>query len=264
MGRTGQSSLSPYVKRKKAKKKKDDAIPSTENVKALTTFLKKEVCEATAALEAGNEIGRQGRYNRLAERTMVSLLVFNKRRGGEAANVLLTDFTERAEYQQNRTILKSLSQLERELVTKMTLVQLIGKRDRIVPILLPPEEKRAIEALLRYRQTVGLPEEGKLFAKAPKGSVMCHGYALKKACRNAGVDERKITSTTLRKYLATVVQVMSLTESEMDQVAMHLGHDLTVHRRYYRLQHSTVELSKVSRLLMSTEDKLEGGLDDIA
>ena len=244
------------------KQKKDDAIPSTENVQKLSAFLKSEVSAGSKALDPGNKIGLQERYNRLAERTMVSLLVFNKRRGGEASNIEVTDYTERANYEQNQTIMRSLSDLERELVAKMTLVQLIGKRGRVVPILIPPEERRAIEALLQARQIVGLPANGKLFAKTPRNTVMCHGYALKKTCREAGVDAQKITSTTLRKYLATVVQVMRLTENEMDQVAMHLGHDLNVHRRYYRLQHSTVELSKVSRLLLSTENHLEGGLDD--
>ena len=64
-------------------------------------------------------------------------------------------------------------------------------------------------------------------------------------CTEAGVqDEKCITSTSMRKYLATVAQVLNLKENEMDQVASHLGHDLHIHRRYYRLQESTVELTK--------------------
>ena len=31
----------------------------------------------------------------------------------------------------------------------------------------------------------------------------------------------------------------------------HLGHDIRVHREYYRLQESTLELAKVSRLLLA-------------
>ena len=65
----------------------------------------------------------------------------------------------------------------------------------------------------------------------------------------------------MRKYLATVVQIMNLSENEMD-LATHLGHDLVIHRKYYRLPDSTVELSKIAKLLLSTEGTLASNLDD--
>ena len=60
----------------------------------------------------------------------------------------------------------------------------------------------------------------------------------------------------MRKYLATVAQVLNLKENEMDQVASHLGHDLHIHRRYYRLEESTVEPTKIANFLLSTEGDL--------
>ena len=62
--------------------------------------------------------------------------------------------------------------------------------------------------------------------------------------------------------MATVVQTMNVIENEMDQVASHLGHDLAIHRKYYRLPDSTVELSKIAKLLMSTEGTLVTNFDD--
>ena len=70
------------------------------------------------------------------------------------------------------------------------------------------------------------------------------------------MKNRYITATNMRKYLATIAQVMNLRESEMDMLASHMGHDLAIHRQYYRLQDSTIELSKIARLLMSTEGPL--------
>ena len=63
-----------------------------------------------------------------------------------------------------------------------------------------------------------------------------------------------IKSTKLRKYIAIVSQVIDLNGSELDWLARHRGHDIAVHREYYRLHESTVELSKVSRLLMAVEE----------
>ncbi|CAG9824529.1 unnamed protein product [Phaedon cochleariae] len=62
-----------------------------------------------------------------------------------------------------------------------------------------------------------------------------------------------ITSTKLGKYVATVFQVFNLKENECDWLARHLGHDIRVHREYYRLHENTVELTKVSRLLLAVD-----------
>lgn len=39
----------------------------------------------------------------------------------------------------------------------------------------------------------------------------------------------------------------------MDQVAKFLGHDICIHREYYRLSENTLQLSKMSKLLLATE-----------
>lgn len=53
--------------------------------------------------------------------------------------------------------------------------------------------------------------------------------------------------------MATVCQIFNLSENEYDWLARHLGHDIRVHRDFYRLQENAVELTKVSRLLMAVD-----------
>lgn len=50
-----------------------------------------------------------------------------------------------------------------------------------------------------------------------------------------------------------MTQVVNLTENESDWLARHLGHNIRVHRDFYRLQESAVELTKVSRLLLAVD-----------
>ena len=57
----------------------------------------------------------------------------------------------------------------------------------------------------------------------------------------------------MSKYVTTVIQVLSLKEEELDLLARHLGHDIRVHRDFYRLHDETLELSKVSKLLVAVE-----------
>ena len=39
-----------------------------------------------------------------------------------------------------------------------------------------------------------------------------------------------------------------MSEIDVQILARHLGHDVSTHRQFYRLSHSTVQLSKVSKL----------------
>lgn len=60
-------------------------------------------------------------------------------------------------------------------------------------------------------------------------------------------------STHLRKHVATLSQILNLKNHELDQVADFLGHDIHVHREYYRLPEATTQLAKISKLLLAME-----------
>lgn len=62
-----------------------------------------------------------------------------------------------------------------------------------------------------------------------------------------------LRSTQLRKHIATLSQVLNLKNHEMDQVANFLGHDIRVHREFYRLPEATTQLAKISKLLIAME-----------
>jgi carbonic anhydrase len=73
---------------------------------------------------------------------------------------------------------------------------------------------------------------------------------LKEAAENVKVTHAsRITSTSLKKQLATLYQVLNLTESSQDVLATFMGHDIRIHRDYYRLPEGTVEVAKVSKIL---------------
>ena len=47
--------------------------------------------------------------------------------------------------------------------------------------------------------------------------------------------------------------MVNLKENELEHLANHLGHNIAVHRDYYRLQDSAIELAKVSKLLLAAD-----------
>ena len=77
-----------------------------------------------------------------------------------------------------------------------------------------------------------------------------------------------ITSTKLRKQLATLAQILNLKENDQDMLATFQGHNIRVHRELYRLPERTLQVAKISKLLhclnTGTIDKYKGcNFDDI-
>lgn len=60
---------------------------------------------------------------------------------------------------------------------------------------------------------------------------------------------------------------MDLKENELEWLCTHMGHDIGVHRQYYRLPQNTIEVAKIGKLLLAIEQgssKYKGKtLDDI-
>ncbi|KAG5900109.1 hypothetical protein JTB14_016077 [Gonioctena quinquepunctata] len=95
-----------------------------------------------------------------------------------------------------------------------------------------------------------------IFAKPNKYSMnnIRGPDALRSVVENAGlISSKAVTSTKLRKYTATVCQVFNLQEREIDWLTRHMGHDVRVHRDFHRQHESAVELTKISRILMTVD-----------
>ncbi|KTG00051.1 hypothetical protein cypCar_00049563 [Cyprinus carpio] len=64
-------------------------------------------------------------------------------------------------------------------------------------------------------------------------------------------------------------RVLNMNDTEMDQLADFLGHDIRIHRKYYRLPEGTLQLAKITKVLMAMEqgrlNEFRGkGLDQIS
>lgn len=139
------------------------------------------------------------------------------------------------------------------------MVEIKGKRGRKVPVIFTPELRQCVSLLISTRNAVGIPESNPyVFARPGKQSTKpirawdcLRKYATQ--CEPQLTSPSNITSTKLRKYIATVSQVLCLRDNELDWLARHLGHDIRVHREFYRLHESTLEIAKVSKLLLSVD-----------
>jgi hypothetical protein len=157
-------------------------------------------------------------------------------------------------------------------VTMIRRVEVKGKHGNKVAILIPKAMKESLDILFLTRSDIGVPMKNKyVFAnihsrlgKPLRACVCMHHFA--GSC--GAVMPHNLTSTKLRKHLATMTQVLNLKDNELDIVAKFLGHNIAVHREFYRLPQNTVEIAKVGKLLFAMNrgqmDMYAGkSLDDI-
>ena len=125
-------------------------------------------------------------------------------------------------------------------------------------MLLTAEVFSAINCLISTRNDVGVRKENIYIFAAPTRDSKSHlrGHD----CLSSAISQCQlkcpegIRSTKLRKYAATVSQILDLNKNEMEWLAQHMGHDLDVHKNYYRLQDHTIELAKISKLLLAIDE----------
>lgn len=132
------------------------------------------------------------------------------------------------------------------------MVKTPGKRGKLVPVLLTPEVKKAIDIFLETRDLVDIhPNNPYVFARDGASLQHIRGWDVLHAVSvNANLQKPgPITSTRLRKYVATVSQISDMDENELEWLAY-----IKVHRDFYRLLSSVLGIAKVGKLLCTGDE----------
>ncbi|XP_071314144.1 uncharacterized protein [Trachinotus anak] len=227
-------------------------LPFTEDVKCLDAHMENVKVLAERMLRLCPSANN---YATLAKVTLAQLIIFNRRREGEVSRMELATFKARKKSEINEDMASCLTPLENKMCDFFTRVEIRGKRGRGVPVLLKPSMVSAMELLADTREMCGISKENiYMFARPGALSAYRGGECIQKFARESGAKHPEVlTSTRLRKHIATMSQVLNLQENEADQLADFLGHDIRVHRQYYRLPQGTLQLAKMSKVLLAVE-----------
>ncbi|XP_078322178.1 uncharacterized protein LOC144621976 isoform X2 [Crassostrea virginica] len=238
-------------------RKRVQAIPLTEDLKTLRDFIILKMQQTFILLKTARKACD---WVTLAKLTLSRLILFNKRRRAEVKDLKVADYQSRPDWkkEQRGEFEMALSSADKILANRMDMVISAGKSRKNVDayVLLPPDTKEAIDLLNSLRDEVGVPVNNPyIFARLNAVTPMAGHTDLKEIVESCPSlrEPSKITSTNLRKYIATVSQILDMTDNELDMLARHLGHDVKTHKENYRLSHSTRELTKVSQLLIAVE-----------
>ncbi len=241
-------------------------LPLGEDIRKLQNHLK---CLEEVNRKALIDHPSQRSWSDLSQVTLAQLILFNRGYEGEVSRMEVTTYLQRNQSNMQDEILESLSPFEKKLCENLTRVEVRGKRGRNVPILLPAHVKESVELLIKTREDAGIsPSNPYIFARPYYGSQEnvrgCD--SLKRYAKSCGAKHpENITSTKLRKHVATVSQVLDLKTHELDQLATFMGHDADM--EFNRLPEETLQMAKESRIIFALQNgfsKLQGkSLEDI-
>ncbi|XP_073669479.1 uncharacterized protein [Paramisgurnus dabryanus] len=227
-------------------------LPFADDVKKMHQYLDRQSKEYQAKLE---EEPSNKHWAELAKVTLCQVILFNRRREGEVSKMALNAFILRDTSSTHPDVELALSDLEKRLCKHFQRIEIRGKRGRKVPILLTPEMMKSLELLVNHRRECDvLDENAYVFARPQALSHFRGSEAIREIARSCGAKHPEaLSSTKLRKHMATMSKVLNLKDNEMDDLADFLGHDIRVHRQFYRLPEGTLQLAKISKVLMAME-----------
>jgi len=223
-------------------------VPLTEDVVKLNTFLNDQAKSFSPSVSSDISA-----FLAMTQVVLAKVILFNRKRQGEVSKVTVDDYHKKGKAQ-NSVADMSLSDFERSLLKVFDRVEIRGKRGRTVPLLLTGEVTSWIDTLLAARSTFIHANNPFLFATYGEHSHFRGSDVLRKFSADCGAAKPELlTSTRLRKQIASLAQVVSLKENELDSLATFMGHDLRVHTQFYRMPLDVMEIGRISKLFLAAE-----------
>lgn len=229
-------------------------LPLTADIKTLTEYLRRHVKALSEQLTRDNN--DTDAYSGLRDCLLAQIVLFNRRRSGEVSRMMLNEYERAHTCSQADADEYGLSMMEKALCKHFTRVEVTGKKPlRPVAMLLTKSVQEGLDLLVSCRAKVGITSSNNfMFARLNGKDPMLADRCLNRLARECGaVRPETLVSTKLRKHVATMTQIVNLQDNELDVLADFLGHDVRVHREFYRMPREPVQLAKVSRLLMGLE-----------
>jgi len=244
-------------------------LPSVEDIKKLYKHLEDKRINAFEKLRQSFSYCD---WISLAEATLTSVHVFNRRRAGEIERVLIEDFNNYEKLNENMytDIYKSLSAENRKIAEKYVRFCIRGKLGRTVPVLLSNNLFQNIMLILKLRKQAGVSEENPYVFGLPGHNKERYKYL--RACvllRKFAVEcnakkSSSLRGTTLRKHVATYCIQLNLNDIDISDLATFMGHSDKIHKDHYRQPLASRDILKISQYLEAVQGNTNNQDEDLS
>lgn len=214
---------------------KPKLIPLTTNVLKFKTFVETEAAKAAAILRANKR--DEDAYRRIVDCTLTLTICYNRRRIGDVQYVPFLDYFKNFDKITNQEeLLATLTPSERALTNSCKRVKTLGKGSRPVLILFPEKLQNLMNVMLESRNELVPPDNIYLFAYSNTQKHWVRGdITIRNLAQESGIpDPHLISGNSLRKQIATVVQLLHLSPTDEAEFAKFMGHTEKTHNEFYK------------------------------
>ncbi|XP_039623367.1 uncharacterized protein si:dkey-117m1.4 isoform X2 [Polypterus senegalus] len=233
---------------------KPHLLPLLEDLLLLQTQLREKEEISVVDLEQNPSAES---WRSLCQATLIQVILFNRRRDCEVSKMLIQAYSKRQRFPSNEETESILADFEQYMWNSLARVEILGKRGRYVPLLLTPRMEMCMSLLLRTRDCVGIDEDNPyVFARPNQHSTkpLRGGDLLRFLAKTCGARHPEhLTSTRLRRQIATLSQLLCVESLDIERLATFLGHSVKIHLEYLQLPRNTTLLAKVARVLLAGE-----------
>ncbi|KAF0709040.1 Reverse transcriptase domain-containing protein, partial [Aphis craccivora] len=202
-------------------------LPFTSDIKLFRNHLLKIENESYNKLKVNPE--NLHAYRNLQDSILALLNLHNHRRSGEIQRIHLDTYTNFISEISPKEIVQALSPMETELI------------------------KNFKQYLLQLRKIVSFINKDNPYlfplTQSPNNCVRASDLIRKFGDECGAQHPENITSTRLRKHVATVTQLLNLSEGDIEQLSTFMENSVNVHKEYYRLSDNAFQVAKVGKLL---------------
>ncbi|XP_047131219.2 uncharacterized protein LOC136071695 [Hydra vulgaris] len=196
-------------------------------------------------------------YVELRDAACTRLVLFNGRRGGEPARLLLREWFEAAKdawLDEQRA--EDLTEINE---TNMKITYQSGKgSNHLVPVLIPEDTVRAMEILSDpvVRSNVGVLESNVyVFPSCQSSEKHCSGWhSLTNVCDKLPIiNKSRLTGTTNRHRLSTLMAAINLSDLEKSLVFKHFGHSKNINENIYQAPAAHQQILSTGKHLLAID-----------
>ncbi|XP_074550467.1 M-phase phosphoprotein 8 isoform X2 [Halichoeres trimaculatus] len=241
--------------KQEVKKVEVDKSTVTEDLIKLHRFITGEGDQAREELKESPSLST---WKKLSEATLADVCLFNRGRVGNIGRMFLQTYTRRKSkdtFVLSADQIKRSTKLELDLGASFTRLELEGQYGRNMLVLLTERMVSSIELIIANREQAGVAKTNPyLFARTEGPSFIRGLDCIRRAAMECGVkNPEAVLCSSLREQISSCWQLMSLSESELDQVAKLVGRSS---QECYTLSNNALQLEEVGKQLLTMERTL--------
>jgi len=249
-------------KNRQIRLRKPQEMPSEEDMMKVRRYTENRI---SAIVSDQFSIWDSVRFAELRDLVVSRLTLFNARRGGEPARLLVSEWKDGENgvwFDRNR--IEKLSEEDARLFSEMMLTYQSGKGDKhLVPVLIPRDVVKGMEILCdpEVRDQADVLERNIfMFPATHKSTVHVNGWhSVSRICSAAEVEAGKVTATKQRHRISTLYASLDVSETERPMFYQHLGHSAEMNANVYQAPLAEKEIRLVGSRLLAI-DQPERGL----